>query len=457
MKEFLKVGISGVRGVVGASFTPQVAVAFARAFASFLGQGSVLVGRDTRPSGFATECAVVAGLQSSGCKPVLAGIVPTPTICMLVPLLGARGGIAITASHNPPQWNALKFVGPNGLFLSPQRANELFDIYHQGEFALVGEDGLPPVTTLEAPAEEHFNKIMQYVDASAVRARKFRVAVDCCNGVGALYTRAFLERLGCEVFTCFDTPTGAFEREPEPLPENLGTLGALVREHKCHVGFAQDPDGDRLAIVNEQGEPIGEDLTVAFAVQQVLDCHGKGPVAIHLSTSRSVAWVAEQRSCPVIRSKIGEINVVQALLAAGAVVGGEGNGGVVVPAIHPCRDSFTGMALVLELMAVTGKTVSELRAAIPRHYLVKDKVPVRGERVTSILRVVRRKYEHLKINLQDGVYVEIDDGWFHVRASNTEPVIRISAEARNPETARQIAQTVRAEILAYLAKEPGSF
>lgn len=453
MKDFLKVSVSGVRGVVGDSFTSQLAASFAQAFGSFVGLGTVVVGRDTRPTGYMLEQAVVAGLQSVGCKPVLAGIVPTPTVLILTSELHARGGIAITASHNPSQWNALKFVDRSGLFLSPTRAEELYDIYHQGDFRMVCESDIPSVQEYSNPMLVHFNKVLNYVDADVIRGRKFKIAVDCCNGVGALHTRGFLEMLGCEVVACFDAPTGNFEREPEPLPGNLGALSKLVVEHGCAAGFAQDPDGDRLAIVDEMGQPINEDMTVAFAARQVLDHHEKGPVAVHLSTSNSVRHVAEKRGINIIRTKIGEINVSAAMLAAGAVVGGEGNGGVIIPRIHPCRDSYAGMAIVLELMAMENKKVTELCAEMPRYHLVKDKVRIHGEKAAGVLRKLRRKYENRKINLLDGVHVELDDAWFHARMSNTEPVIRLVVEAPAKEQALRLAAELRAEIDA-LSQEP---
>jgi len=452
MKELLKVGVSGVRGVVGESLTPQITASFARAFAVFVGQGRVVVGRDTRPSGRAIEAAVIAGLQSAGCTPMLAGVVPTPTLCMLVPALGARGGIAITASHNPAQWNALKFIGAEGQFLTPHRAAELYDIYHQGDAALMPEDGLPESETVQEPMALHTKRITDYVDTQAIRKKAFRVAVDCCNGVGAVHTRAFLERLGCNVVACFEAPTGAFEREPEPLPERLGALSSLVRSHACDVGFAQDPDGDRLAVVDERGQPIGEDATVALAIQQVLDAHAKGPVGVNLSTSRCVQVVAEQRGVAFFRTRIGEINVVETMLSAGAVAGGEGTGGVIIPAIHPCRDSYAAMAVILELMTMTESTVSTLRAGIPNFFLVKDKLVVSPQNVASILRFVRREYEGKRINLMDGVYVELEDSWIHVRPSNTEPVLRISAEAPSKEQAARLMQQVRAVVETAIAK-----
>ncbi len=447
MKEALKVGVSGVRGVVGDSFTPQVAVSFAQAFGTFVGRGSVVVARDTRPSGAMIERAVIAGLQSVGCKPVLAGIVPTPTALMLTKQLGARGGIAITASHNPAPWNALKFIERTGLFLSETRAEELFDVYHQQDFPLVQESDIPASSVESEPMSVHFRGILDYVDVELIRKKQFKVAVDCCNGVGALHTVPFLKNLlGCKVVPVFDKPTGIFEREPEPIPENLGLLCDTVAKEKCAVGFAQDPDGDRLAIVDEKGEAIGEDLTLAFAVQQVLSHHGKGPVAINLSTSKCVEFVAKQHGCEVTRTKIGEINVSETMLRIGAAVGGESNGGVIIPAVHPCRDSYVGMAIVLELLAVTGKSVSELRAAIPRYFVVRDKVRIRGEQAPVVLRALRQEYAEQRLSLLDGVHVDFGDSWVHARRSNTEPVIRITAEASSQEESRRLAADMRAKI-----------
>lgn len=447
MKEALKVGVSGVRGVVGDSFTPQVAASFAQAFGTFVGRGAVVVGRDTRPSGAMIERAVIAGLQSVGCKPVLAGIVPTPTILMLTRQLGARGGIAITASHNPSPWNALKFIERGGLFLSETRAQELFDVYHQQDFPLVQESDIPAVAIESDPMEGHFQLVLDYVDAELIRKKHFKVAVDCCNGVGALHTVPFLqELLGCKVIPVLDKPSGIFEREPEPLPENLRLLCDAVVREKCEVGFAQDPDGDRLAIVNEKGEPIGEDLTLAFAVQQVLSHHAKGPVAINLSTSKCVEFVARQYGSEVVRTKIGEINVSETMLRIGAAVGGESNGGVIIPAVHPCRDSYVGMAVILELLAMTGKTVSELRAAIPKYFIVKEKIRIRGEQAPVILRALRHEYTSEKVSLLDGVYIDFGESWVHARRSNTEPVIRITAEASSQDEARRLAADIRAKI-----------
>lgn len=448
MRDFLKVGISGVRGVVGQSFTPQLAAAFAKAFGLYVGRGNVLVGRDTRPSGSMYELAVVAGLQSVGCRPVLTGIVATPSLLHLARDPRARGGIMITASHNPSPWNALKFVDGRGMFLRPACAEELYDIYHQDDFTMVPEADIATTHTIRTPCRHHFDRVCDYVDTDAAVARRFKVAVDCCNGVGAVHTRAFLERLGCEVFTCMDAPTGIFEREPEPLPENLGVLRKLVTAQGCDVGFAQDTDGDRLALVDETGRALGEDFTVALATRRVLEAHSRGPVAATLSTSRVVQDVANACGVEYIRTRIGEIHVSEAMLAAGAVAGGEGNGGMIVPAIHPCRDSYAGMALVLELLAAAGKPLSALWSEVPRYHVIKEKVHIRPGRAPHILRAARYAYAEHELSLIDGVHVDFGDRWVHIRSSNTEPVMRITAEAAARAEAAELVANAQALIAA---------
>lgn len=444
MGEPLKVGVSGVRGVVGESFNPQNAAAFGQAFGTFVGGGDVVVGRDTRPTGPMIERAVVAGLQSVGCRPLLAGVVPTPTVLHLVCETGARGGIAITASHNPVRWNALKFADRKGIFLDATRAGEFFDIYHQQDFPLVKESELRPVEDVPRPTAKHFGKVLSYVQADAIRQAGFKVAVDCCNGVGAIHTVRFLSRLfNCEVVAVHDEPSGIFEREPEPLPQHLQALGEAVVRQGCAVGFAQDPDGDRLAIVDEQGHPIGEDLSLALVAQQVLEHHEQGPVVCNQSASKAVEHAAQPAGADVLRAPTGEINVVRAMLDTGAVVGGENSGGVIVPAVHPCRDSYVAMALVLERMALTGRSITALRSGFPRYHLIKEKHPVRAEQASGILRAVRRHFEGERISLIDGVYVDFGDRWIQVRRSNTEPVIRLIVEAADAEAAEALAAPVR--------------
>ncbi|MGA1529955.1 MAG: phosphoglucosamine mutase [Kiritimatiellia bacterium] len=439
IQDTLKVAVSGVRGVVGTTFTPQLAATFAQAFGAFVGAGTVIVGRDTRPSGKMFELAVIAGLQSIGCTPLLAGIVPTPTLLMLAARPGIRGGIAITASHNPAEWNALKFIGPDGLFLNESRAQEFFDVYHQQDFPLVAESELRRAREEPNPTADHFRRVLDYVDVEAIRRRKLKVAIDCVNGVGALYSPAFLrDALGCEVVPVFDRPDGHFQREPEPLPQHLGELSRVVVEQGCDIGFAQDPDGDRLAVVDERGHTIGEDMTLALAIWQILESHERGPVCVNLPTSKVIEFIAGRYDCPVVRTRIGEINVAEEIIRHKAVAGGENIGGVMIPAIHTCRDSFAGMAVICELLAKSGERISTLLESLPKYAIVREKLPIRPELAPAILRKLRQQVTDGNVSQLDGLFIDQGDRWVHIRRSNTETVMRITAEAPTLDEARAL-------------------
>lgn len=447
MKATLKIGVSGVRGVVGESFTPQIATKFAQALGVFVGGGDIFVGRDTRPSGPMIEWAVLAGLLSVGCKPVLLGVLPTPSLLYQVQHRGARGGIMITASHNSGQWNALKFIDRRGMFFDTIHAEELFDIYHQQDFPLVAEGDLRKIDKLDHAVEAHFNRILSYVDADSIRKQGFKVAVDCCNGVGGVHTAAFLrQHFNCNVTTLYEAPTGLFEREPEPLAEHLGTLCNAVAGGQFDIGFAQDPDGDRLAVVDETGKAIGEQITVALAIKAILDLHGRGPIAANLSSGKSIEHVVEAANCPLIRTQTGEVYVTEAILRGGAVAGGEHTGGIIIPAIHPCRDSYAGMAVILEYMAHTGRSVSDLCQDIPTYALIKERIPITSDQAPRILRRLRRTYANENMKFLDGVYIDFRDRWVHVRRSNTEPVLRVIAEAPTEPESRQLIRDVYAAI-----------
>lgn len=447
MRSYLKFGISGVRGVVGGSFTPSLATTFAQAFGTFVGAGPVLVGRDTRVSGPMIEQAVVAGLLSVGCKPILLGVVPTPSLLYLTPYVGARGGIMITASHNGVEWNALKFVDRQGLFLNAIHAEELFDIYHQQEFPLVGESELRTVSDYPDPTRPHLNQVLRYVDVDTIRRARLKVVVDACNGVGAVHTQDFLEQeLGCEVVMIHGEPSGVFEREPEPLPDHLTALSDAVRRTSAHLGFAQDPDGDRLAVVDERGRPIGEETTVVLAIKAVLDVHGRGPVVANQSLGKRVAHIAEEAGCPLTYTKTGEVHVSEAMRHVGAVAGGEHTGGIIVPAIHPCRDSYAGMAILLECIARTGQSITALRHAIPAYALVKAKLPIEADQAPAILRRLRKAYAEYPISTLDGICIDFGDRWVQIRRSNTEPVLRIIAEAPDIKSSNELVESIRDQI-----------
>ncbi|HEV3470211.1 MAG TPA: phosphoglucosamine mutase [Pyrinomonadaceae bacterium] len=445
----LKISISGVRGVVGESLTPALLVRFAQAFGTYAGPGTVCIGRDTRTSGEMVRQAVVAGLLSSGCRVVDLDVCPVPTVQLLVRERRARGGIAITASHNPAEWNALKFINSAGLFLNAGQARQLLDIYHQGEYRKVPGAEMRAVEPSAGAIDLHVKAVLDALGPLPAGPRRLRAAVDCCNGAGSVVAPRLIEALGAEVFAVNATPDGTFPRGAEPVPENLGALSEAVREHGCDVGFAQDMDADRLAVVTERGEAAGEEYTLVLAARRVL-AREPGPVVANLSTTGALDSVAARFGCPVYRSKIGEANVAEEMARRGAVVGGEGNGGVIYPRINFARDSLVAMALVLHLLAETGRTVSELLGELPHPCMLKEKMVCRSDRIRAVLRALRDAYAPLPIDLSDGVKVTTPDGWLLVRGSNTEPIIRLVAEAETEARARELIEDVRARVSACL-------
>ncbi len=444
----LQISVSGVRGVVGESLTPQLASKFAQAFGTYLGRGTVIIGQDSRQSGTMVRKAVLSGLLSVGCQPVEIGICPIPSIQFLTKQSKAIGAIAVTASHNPKEWNGLKFINKEGLYLNYHQVDEFLDIYHQGEFSLVDVEKYRTPEFKKNPAEPHLKKLLSYFNVGLIGQKKFKVAVDCTNGAGAVLAPRYLEKLGCELALLNCVPDGSFAHHPEPLPENIAGLCRTVVEKKADVGFVQDADADRLAVVNEKGEPLGEELTLALASKYILS-QNPGPVVINLSTSRAIDDIAAEYNVPVIRTKIGEINVVEKILSQEEkpAIGGEGNGGVILHDIHPCRDSFTAMGLILEYMAKSGKTVSELQDGIPSYHMIKEKVQGTQEKASRIIRQLRKKYSDKgEISLLDGLKISFTDYWVHIRPSNTEPIIRLIAEAKSRDTAEKMIEFWRKEM-----------
>ena len=443
----LKFSESGVRGIVGEGLTARLAVELGAAFGFYLGGGCVVVGRDTRSTGSMFEQAVTAGLRAAGCEVALVGVIPTPTLQFTVKSTGASGGIAITASHNPSEWNALKFVGSGGTFLSPGEASGLFDLYNQGNFPYRAERDFRSVRVLADAFAAHRKRILEVVDADAIRARKFRVAVDCVNGVGAVYSAGFLRDLGCEVFAVNGTPDGSFARPPEPLPENLGELCRAVRENRCDIGFGQDPDGDRLTVVTEEGVALSSHYTVALAVDQVLDGGDPGPVVVNVQTSRLVEMIAESYGCRFFSAPVGEINVVEKMIEVDGVIGGEGNcGGVIYRRIHPGRDSFGAMALILERLAFSERSLSGIVADYPPIANLSCRFDVPPIRSRAILAEMTRRYREFAPITFDGLRFDLPEGRVLMRSSNTEPILRLNVESSNRREAEALLARFRAEI-----------
>jgi len=444
----LKISISGVRGIVGDSLTPQLTASFAQAFGTYLGRGAVIVGQDSRKSGTMVKKAVLSGLLSVGCQPIEIGICPIPSIQFLTKQSKAIGAIAVTASHNPKEWNGLKFINEEGLFLNYHQMEEFLDIYHQGEFSLVEAHKYKNLKFEKNPARPHFKKLLSYFNVDLIRQKKFKVAIDCCNGAGAVLVPQYLDALGCQPILINCVPDGLFAHHPEPLPENIATLCRTVVEEGADVGFVQDADADRLAIVSDKGEPLGEEMTLILASKYVLS-KNPGPVVVNLSTSQAIDDIAREFNIPVIRTKIGEINVVEQILAqqGKTAIGGEGNGGVILPGIHPCRDSFTAMGLILEYMAASGKTISELQKEVPKYYMIKDRIEGTQEQAYRLMRQLKKKYWNKgELSLMDGLKIQFDNYWIHIRPSNTEPIIRLIVEAKSQEVAEKIAKQFKKEI-----------
>jgi phosphomannomutase len=437
----LKISISGVRGVIGESLTPTLLTRFAQAFGTYVGARTIIIGRDPRTSGEMVKQAVTSGLLSSGCRILDIGVCPVPTVQLIVRQQRAHGGIAITASHNPAEWNALKFIGRDGFFLNSAQARELLDIYHQGDYTKVAGVEMREVAEFSGATELHIQTILEALGPLPSGAKKLRVVLDACNGAGSLVGPKLLAALGAEVIAINATPNGSFPRPAEPLAENLGDLCAAVREHHADVGFAQDMDADRLAIVSDQGSPSGEEYTLVLAASYVLG-RTPGAVVANLSTTSALQTVVSQAGGELFLSKIGEVNVTDEMQKRNAVIGGEGNGGVIYPEINFARDSLVGMALVLHLLAQTGKTITELLETMPRLGMIKEKLLCPSDKISAVLRMIRREFAAYPMDLRDGVKVSLPNGWLLVRGSNTEPIIRVTAEAANETAAREIVTSV---------------
>ena len=444
----LKIGVSGIRGVVGDFLTPSLACAFGQAFGTYVGAGRVIVGRDTRATGPMLQHAVQCGLLSAGCEVVDVGVLPTPTIQIYVAATRGRGGIALTASHNPAEYNALKLFNSRGEFFNHYERSELLDLYHQSSFRNVWNKEIRRVTQdLEEPKRLHVRRVLRHVNVERIRERKFKVALDGVNGAGSVMTPEFLtDSLGCDLTAISVDPTKPFPREAEPKPETIGELAALVREKGCDVGFAQDPDGDRLAVVDENGNTLDNDDVLALAVDAALE-RLPGDVVVNLTTSSAIDDIAQAHGRKVWRTPVGEANVVERIQAVKAAIGGEGtSAGIIFPAVHLCRDSYSGMAMFLDLMASTGMTMSQLTARLPRYHRRIGKVAFAHGMLGTLMQKLEDEFPDARMDRSDGLKLMWDGSWIHVRASNTEPILRFSAEAKTEEAVETLYRNVEAKL-----------
>lgn len=446
--------VSGIRGVFGDGLDPSALVRYASAFGAWLREQAearprVVVGRDGRVTGDVCARLVTATLQAAGCDVVDAGLATTPSVAMGVLKHGADGAVILSASHNPAEWNALKLLDRNGEFLGPDDGAEVLALADEDASAhTVGYEDLGGYETDDL-LPYHVEKILElpYVDPDAIRRRGFKVVVDGINSVGAFAIPAMLEALGVEDVEVLNADvTGRFAHNPEPLPAHLEAITSRVAETGADLGVVVDPDADRLAFVEDGGRFFGEELTQVAAADFLL---GKksGPVGTNLSSSRAIEDVARRHGQEVVRSAVGEIHVVRAMQEAGAVIGGEGNGGVILPDLHYGRDALVGVALVLQHLAETGRSLSDLRAAYPAYAIAKHKLPLSDDLdADALLAALARKYEG-RASTVDGVKVDLDEGWAHVRKSNTEPILRVYTEAGTPEAADALAERFKAELM----------
>ena len=435
--------VSGIRGIVGDTLTPQVLKSHVRAFLEITKAKRVVIGRDSRPTGDAISQFVSGICRLSGVDVVEVGLSTTPSVEILTTSLKCDAGIIITASHNPLEWNALKFLNNKGLFLGPDDVKKLFELADADNFSypdykemgkyefLKDADGIHVEGTLKIP----------FVDVEAIKKAHFKVAVDAVNGAGSFIVPRLLEQLGCEVVRVHCEPDGTFPRGAEPIPENLGDLRNAVKANGCAVGFAVDPDADRCALVDGLGQSIGEEYTLAIATEEVLS-QKKGPVCVNLSTSRMSEDVAEKYGCEFSRAKVGEINVSLQMIDKGCVIGGEGNGGVILPALHYGRDSLVAAALVLSWMAHHNGGPEKFVAENAAYAMPKKKFALGDKPVAEILPLVKAEFEGWTSDTRDGLWLGRGKSWVHVRASNTEPVIRVIAEAPSVDEAESLCARV---------------
>lgn len=442
MSQLMK-SVSGIRGIVGDSLNAELVLLFAKRFGVFSGRGKVVVGRDSRTTGKMLFNAVSAGLMSVGADVIDLGICPTPTILLAVENLHADGGIAITASHNPPEWNALKLINKDGTFLTPVQSKEFWDIE---EITLKDLDWehIGSFSTYENAIDDHIKAILDLpiIETDEIRKAHYNVVIDSTNGAGGMMSPGLLKALGCDVIELFSEPTGRFSRVAEPVAKNLSELEKLVKQNHADAGFATDPDVDRLSLVSDKGIALGTEFTLLLAEKYVLS-QKKGNIATNLSSSMASDQIAQENGVEIFRSAVGEINVAEIMKAHECVIGGEGNGGVILPDLHFTRDAPLGMALILSYMATSKKKLSELAAEIPRYYIYKTKCELQPHTdFDKIITSIKKVYLKQKLDEQDGLKIIDPEYWIHIRKSGTEPIVRIIAESDSETRSKELCDNI---------------
>ena len=436
------ISVSGLRGILGEQLTPLVATRYIAALASTLPRGQVVVGRDGRASGKMLSQAVSATLAAHGLETVDLDVAATPTVGIQVLQQHAVAGVQISASHNPREYNGLKLFGSDGRVLTKVAGEKILAAYHAGQSRWVTSDLIATNRQISDPHSVHADRVLETVDTKKIQSRKFRVLLDCNHGAGGLLGKQLLERLDCRFSLVGDVADGNFEHPPEPLAENLSGISEMVRGGGFDVGFCQDPDADRLAVIDENGAYIGEELTLALCLLQALP--GKqGKVVTNCATSGLSRWIAEKHGCQLVQSAVGEANVADMMIAEKAIFGGEGNGGPIDPLVGYVRDSFVGMARILDLLASSGQSISQLVASLPKLSIVKDKIALPATALPQFFEHLTREMPDATVSRQDGLKLEWNDTWLLVRGSNTEPIVRLIAEAADISAAQALCDRAR--------------
>jgi len=451
MAEKLIVSISGIRGIIGENLTPFIAAEFGCAFGTFVksrnteskNRLSVCIGRDCRPSGEMLQSAVASGICAVGVDVIDLGVVTTPGVGIMASHLKCAGAVVITASHNPVQYNGIKFLLGSGRAPSGNDLEKIRNYFSDKAFKFCDSAGCGKISSDQQADGVHIDRVFATIDdKDLIRSKRYKVVLDSINGAGGRVGQKMLDELGCRVSAINAEPTGLFAHTPEPLAENLQQLCEIVKEKSADVGFAQDPDADRLAIVDENGACIGEEYTLVLAAKYILS-KKNGTIAANLSSSRMVDDVAEKAGAKVLRTAVGEANVVSAMLDNNCILAGEGNGGVIDPRVGLVRDSLVGMAAVLQLMAETGLTISQLVGEIGGYYMKKDKFPADTSEFNRIVSSAKKVFKNADVNTVDGCRFDFDDGWLHLRPSNTEPVIRLIVESKDRRRAEKYINTIQ--------------
>ena len=443
----LMVSISGIRGIIGDGLDPQVLVQYTSAYSDFIGTGTIVIGRDARITGEMVQSIVTGTLLAKGLNVIDIGICPTPTVQYTVKTLGAQGGIAISASHNPNEWNALKLLNSTGQFMTPEENIKMLGLLNPTDNKFVPWGNIGKLTLFEEGLKRHVNDAMhlKFINIDQIRKRKFKVVADCVNGAGAYVIPDLLRQFGCEVIELDCEKTGIFKRLPEPLPENLTKTMKAVTEHKADLGIVVDPDVDRLVLISNDGSPFGEENTITMAVNFILSKE-KGISVVNLSTTRAVDDIAEKYGCKVFRSAVGEANVVKKMKEVNAIIGGEGSGGVIYPALHYGRDALVGIAIVLQQLTEFGGSIAEFKKTLPSYFIAKKKIVLGNINPDEVIKKLVIKYSKENINREDGLRIDFTDHWVHFRKSNTEPIIRIITEAKSEILAEQLSNKYFDEI-----------